>query len=314
MIDPLQSVREKIFNHFWSAYRAFRPEVQKLEIDLNRRGKKWIHDHHAFLDLTGPFSGISNLKQIFENLGYVHQGSGYIPEKQNIFSWLAPLNNISATPTDSSSQLVLADFDLTKCSRLLRMTIEKYTDQATPAPHSEIQKLLELIKSGKTQHQETLASVVINYLEARPWPLPTLRDFEIVLHENELIAWTLVFGRKVNHFTLATHLIGDFRSLEEFNQYAGQNLGFDFNCVGGIIKGSKEERLKQSSSLHFKEHVQLHDGQVELPGSFIEFVWRYPRDLNKAPTQWTSYFNGFISKNANNVVESLIEASPKFGA
>ena len=310
MQDLLKPVRDQIFTHFWASYRAQRPEVQQLEKDLLRRGKAWIHDHHAILDLEGPHSGPRVLREIFELIGYVHQGSGYIPEKQNRFCWLAPLENMKASISETGSQLVLADFRLSECSSMVQAIVRKSVERAAPAPLEAIRILVDDIRHGDLRVRQVLAKTIIDYLEAQAWPRPTKKDFEIVLHENELLAWTLVFGRRVNHFTLAAHLIGEFRSLSQFNSYARENYGYTFNSVAGEIKGNPGELLEQSSSLHCQERVRIADAEVLLPGSFIEFVWRYPREMGLDSQKWASYFNGFISKNANNVVESLIKSAP----
>ena len=54
-------------------------------------------------------------------------------------------------------------------------------------------------------------------------------EYEIAKKENELVAWVLIFGKKINHFGISVHLLNGFNNLEEFNDSLIKNAITDFN-------------------------------------------------------------------------------------
>ena len=51
--------------------------------------------------------------------------------------------------------------------------------------------------------------------------------------------------------------------------------------------------------------VNLTDGDVNLAGLFIEFVWRYPKEEITQPKKRRDFFSGFFAQNSNCVIESV---------
>lgn len=297
----LQKIRQAIVQNLWQVYRTTLPQVQQIETALKTYGVAALPlDHFAVIDLPGPHTGIPQLAQIFSALDFMVRGRGYLAEKQNEFWWLAESNSEKKLAIDALPQIVVADFHLDKLPLEIKKIIEKYAAQASAFPMLEMQKLI------KECAIDQLCVLIVNYFSGRDWSLPTATEFKMVQEFNELLAWVLIFGRKPNHFTLSAHLLPQFESLSEFNQFLISDLQFDLNEVGGMIKGSALAGIEQSSTIGMPVTVQLSDGQIELAGCFVEFVWRHPKNnFSGEPLMWCDYFSDFIGNHANNVIESL---------
>jgi hypothetical protein len=69
------------------------------------------------------------------------------------------------------------------------------------------------------------------------------------------------------------------------------------NSSGGEIKGSKEQFLKQSSTLAEIVPVEFIEGVREVPACYYEFAERFRNDDGKL-------FSGFIAGSADKIFES----------
>lgn len=286
----LQQAQQFITQDLWQAYCRDLPQIQRLETALNTALPL---DHFAVIDLPGPHTGIPQLTQIFSTLGFEVRGQGYLADKQNEFWWMVEKNAQEKLAQNVLPQVVVADFRLDELPFEIKNIIKKYAAQSP--------------KFSLVQNQTTIQqSALIHYFLGRDWPLPTVAEFKTVQEFNELLAWVLVFGRKPNHFTVAVHLLSKFKSLHEFNQFLMDDLQFELNQRGGVIKGNAAVGIEQSSTVGVPTLVQLADGEVTLAGAFIEFVWRHPENnLSTQPLLWGDYFSGFFGEYANNVIESL---------
>lgn len=300
----LKKVRTHLTHHLWHNYKNTSSHAHILESALQQRDEHPILDHYAIIDLPSIHTGIPTLSQIFSMIGYCHQGSGYLPEKQNDFIWMSEADAHDNDVREVLPQVVLADFRLAELPQNIRSIIEKYTRHSHGNTLLTIKKFAEKTKQGDQHAAQKLTQILNIYLTTRDWPLPTKAEINTVSEVNELLAWTLLFGRRPNHFTISAHLLNDFNSLEEFNTFVTDQLDLRLNSSGGIIKGSESMGIKQSSTLGLNIKVPVADGHIEVPESFIEFVWRYQNEANQG-SKWHHYFTGFIANNANHVIESL---------
>ena len=290
-------IRDKIVQKLWYYYQQSLPQLSKIEQALNNININQINlDHIAIIDLPSINSGINTLKQLFSSLGFEHRGSGYLPEKQNDFLWMAEIGIEKKLAKTALPQIVIADFRLDELPIHVVEIIQKYTKYIIPPPYDEM---------ARAADEEEIATIVVDYLTTRPWPLPTTEEFAAVNAVNELLAWVLIFGRKPNHFGLGIHLTSEFHNLAEFNQLVDQQLNIRLNHRESSIKGGKHCGIEQSSTEGDLQRMKLRDGDIMLRGSFIEFVWRYPKNNETLPQYWQDYFNDFIGSNANKVIESL---------
>lgn len=298
----LKQLRQRIVQSLWTAYRQRNLQMQQLEQALYQCGiKQLILDHFAIIDLPGPHSGISPLRAIFTALGFTERGNGYLAEKQNDFVWMAENDSDENAAHDVLPQVVIADFRLEEMPTHIANIIRKYAAYATPFDLSLFnQPVLHILEPA-----------LFSYFKGRSWPLPTLHEFKTIQEFNELLAWVLVFGRQPNHFTLSIHLLNYFDSLTAFHQFIKEKTPFSLNEDGGLIKGDEKIGIAQGSTRGIKEKIPLQDGLIDIPTSFIEFVWRYPKysATNKSSRQWKDYFTGFVANHADYVIESLYDKS-----
>lgn len=307
----LKQVRQKLIGLLWENYKQSIQQAALISDYLTKeRHCNIVLDHLAIIDLPGPNTGISHLCQIFSALGFMVQGRDYLPEKQNEFLWMAEMDAIAKPAAQVLPQVVLADFCLAELPTAIRKIIYKYANQAKPSPITAIQKLCGRIFLADAEAVNPLMKLLTTYFLDRAWPLPALKEFAAVHEFNELLAWTLVFGRIPNHFTIAVHLLkNQFSHLAAFNESISHHLKLPLNYQGGIIKGSSRLGIEQSSTLGLPIQVPLANGTITLPSRFVEFVWRYP--LKTKPSHWDDYYTGFIPQNANHVIESLYNKTSK---
>jgi hypothetical protein len=132
-----------------------------------------------------------------------------------------------------------------------------------------------------------------------------------LLKESEYAAWTLVFGAVPNHFTVSVHLMKRFTTLHEFNEFLINKLSVPMNDSGGkIIKGSPAVQLEQSATMAHEIPVLFQEGVRQLPYAFVEFAFRYPHQGHSADGLWGSYYQGFVTDNADKIFEST-NVTPK---
>lgn len=305
MQNLLTNAKQIIIMHLWQMYLDKSLLAQTINACIDQ---PFYLDHFALIDLPGPHSGISHLQQLFSLLGFDQAGAGYLTEKQNDFIWLCEKNCHDKKATEVLPQIVLADFRLHELPLKIRNIIEKYTQTIAPIPLADIEKLCLAVNRGDHTAQRELIATVIQQFKGRAWPTPCIKDYETVKEANELLAWVLIFGRQANHFGISVHLMSHFNTLKEFNDSLKINPGIQFNCRELEIKGNASLGIEQSSTADHLIQVALADGIIDIPGPFVEFVWRFPKINNSAPVLWKDYYTDFYAPNANHVVESVYQS------
>lgn len=301
----LKQLRQDIIQSLWITYSNNNPQVAEITHALAQRNIQIPPlDHFAIIDLPGPHSGIDHLKHIFSSLGYIERGRDYLADKQNDFLWLAEEDSTTQIAPTVLPQVVVADFRLEELPPEVKKIIEKSASYSNPIPYHDLGSWIERVQANDKSATESVKAFCLNYLKGREWPLPNLYDFKTVHEFNELLAWVLLFGRKPNHFTFSIHLLDQFATLAEFNQFLNQHTRLTLNQDGGLIKGGPHTGIAQSSTVGTQAEVTLEDGAINIPHEFVEFVWRYPTSAHK-PIYWNDYYTGFIAKHADHVIESL---------
>ena len=82
----------------------------------------------------------------------------------------------------------------------------------------------------------------------KPWALPKKDELDFVWNESEYAGWLLCHGIRVNHFTIYINALKKFRVFKLFNAWLIEQ-GYTLNESGGVIKGSVELGLEQSSTM-----------------------------------------------------------------
>ncbi len=116
-----------------------------------------------------------------------------------------------------------------------------------------------------------------------------------LLEESEYAAWFYVFGFRANHFTVSVNSLNLYNSLEKVNQLLKER-GFILNTSGGEIKGTRNDYLRQSSTMADLIGIKFEEG-LYIPCCYYEFAERYPLPNGKI-------FSGFVAGSADKIFES----------
>ncbi len=307
------SLQKSIIQALWSQYSDGFRELNtiikssniRLQTSLNSSKPNVTLDHVAIIDLKSANSGIDYMKKILNILHMDEYGSGYIEERQNHFTWLTNEQNFALAPEKSLPQVIIADFEYDAMSKKNRDILYKYAKQSKPIDMQWLQSAVHNIKNGDLSHKNHLICEIVKHFSNIAWDLPYKHEYLSVLEENELAAWVLLFGRKVNHFGIGMYMHPNFHNLNSFNQHLIDELNIKMNEAGGLIKGSQDLGIEQSSTLGVEEIGKCHDNQkCQSKSKFIEFVWRHSQDT--APSTLSQYFTGFLAGNATYVIESIL--------
>ena len=306
-MDLITWVRKEIADRLWNDFKKSQHGALIIEQKLRERGETVVVDHLAILDIPGPYSGMRILSEVFELLGFVKRGTDYLHEKQNEYTWFAEPGIEKKDFSEALPQIVVSDFRIQDLSFPIRSIIAKYAEQGTPPPLATIKSLVNRCNQGDEVGAHLLVETVLQFLKTRSYPLPTKKDFDVVRHENELLAWTLIFAKQVNHFAIAGHALKTLASITELNDFVVSQCNLNLNYQGGSsVKGGPEKGMAQSAIVAEKTVITLEDGPVILPSMYIEFAWRFPqiKSVNR-PALWGDYFTGFITESASKVIESV---------
>lgn len=163
--------------------------------------------------------------------------------------------------------------------------------------------LLEELSLPSQQIVNTLLDQVPTKLVAEPefcysgrtWDI-TQEQYKILAQENEYASWVAAHGYRPNHFTISVNHLESHKTIESVNQ-ALMDEGYILNYSGGLIKGSPEAMLEQSSTKAKPIIVDFSDGPMEVPGCYYEFALRHPMPNGKL-------YQGFVAASADKIFES----------
>ncbi len=134
------------------------------------------------------------------------------------------------------------------------------------------------------------------FLSGRTWGKPSFEVYENLRKISEYAAWVYVYGFRANHFTVSINGLQTYNTIEKVNNLLMDN-GFKLNEVGGLVKGSPQALLEQSSTIAGKLPIEFKEGVREVPSCFYEFAKRYNDNTG-------NLFSGFIADSANKIFES----------
>jgi hypothetical protein len=298
----LKQLHKHLVNELWTRYLPTQPFAP----DFFRDYPAFILEHFAIIDpMPSSYSGINYNAKIFAELGFITAGKGFLSEKNNDFSWMRADEGEMAI-SQFIPQVVLADFRAENVSRETFCIIDSCVKQCLPFNFARLKELKKrYLTTGDSEALSEITAMVIKHFHQRPWSPITVKQYKQVAEENQLLAWTLVFGRRINHFGILVERLDDFLCLEEFNDYISK-----FVCLnkhgGDMIKGGKEKGIAQSATVGVAIDMQLADGIITIQQPFMEFVWRYPK--SKALECFNDYtFQGYLAANANTIIESLYD-------
>ena len=276
---------KSLIDALWINYSQKQKQLTEVISLFDSRGEIYYLDHFALRTLSKQhFHQVIN---IFETLGFTKQDRYVFEDKKLEAFWLKPP---ISTPEDS---LALPKVFVSRlCIELFQQDVQDCINDYLSSDRSIVQPVI-----GRTD------SMYRFLLEPPKWRRPSFQDYSWLQTKSEYAAWTLAWGNMINHFAFACQQLKSFRSLDEVNLTL-RSRGLCLNTSGGEIKGSESLKLRQSSTMAELAEYTFVDITRSIPSSFIEFSWRFFQSKESTPGLWNSYYQGFVTSNADRIFES----------
>ena len=294
------TVMTRILDELFNIYAKRVPDVKKITSAMIERGivssqNEIINDHIAFRTMGVPNLGISSFEKIFLANGYKRMDFYHFAIKKLDAYWYSP-------PTEDLPRIFISELKVEKLSPKVQNIIRFYTDSIVRDPVDTLN--LDDYKA------------VAKYFQTPLWDLPSLKDYEQLLSESEYAAWVIYNRYYLNHYTISVHdLPNPYNKLESFNEFLS-DIGIKLNTSGGIIKTSKDQLLRQSSSVANTVRANFTNGNTKkIAGSYVEFAERSPlpefRNLKSNKLKREHRREGFETSNADSIFESTFTSQIK---
>ena len=259
---------EQIFQKLWNDYTTQNKSALSIYKLFTDMGERIVNDHIAFRTFNDARMSIDVLAKPFLERGYVLAGNYHFAQKHlNARHYELPGKHLA--PRVFISELLLEEF-----SAGLQNLINTVIDKVEPKTWISD----DLIFSGSV------------------FGVVSFDTYEKLRAESEYAAWMYVQGFRANHFTVSLNSLERFAGIEEVNKYLIDN-GFKMNTSGGVVMGSQEQLLKQSSTMAEIVSCSFSEGIHEIPGCYYEFAERFKDAKGKL-------FSGFIAGSADKIFES----------
>ncbi len=258
---------ESFFEQIWNQYTNLNPEALKIHQLLKKQGDEIFNDHIAYRTLKHPKLGIESLAKFFKDFGYVEK-SDYHFEVKKLYA--IHLENI-------------------KSPELPKIFIsELLTDKFSPELQKTMNQLVDQIPA-KTLSDPSLC------MAGRLWTA-NHKTYQSLYKESEYAAWFYAYGFCANHFTVNINNLKAFKEVQDLNEFLMKH-GFQMNESGGLVKGTPDDHLEQSSTMAYEKELKFDDGVFKVPSCYYEFAKRYPMKDGKM-------YQGFVAKSADKIFES----------
>lgn len=257
-----------IFEKLWKEYNETNPSANRIHALLDENGEKIINDHVAFRTYDIPGIDMEALSSPFLKAGYIEKGQ-YSFEKKRLRAKHYEHSSDPLAPKVFISELITSDF-----SEAVQAAARKVAEQTLASIKSSDDILFALTPWGRTSYE----------------------TYKKLLEESEYAAWMYVWGFRANHFTIFINYLEKYTSIESLNKFL-KSSGYILNTSGGEIKGTKEQLLKQSSTLADMVSVKFLEGTYKIPCCYYEFAERF----EKSPGE---LYTGFIASSADKIFES----------
>lgn len=256
----------RLLDVLWECYSSMNSQVPQIHGALQNHGEKEIvNDHIAFRTFSGSEIGLDFMRKPFEDLGWRQSGEYFFKEKKLRAIHLELAN---------APKIFLSELLLDQCSDNLQKIIANELVEFRSEPFDSA-----LLTSGRWQNRR-----------------PNLSIYENLLSESEYAAWLYIFGICPNHFTVFVNSMQKFSNIDELNAFLLEH-GFIMNEIGGIVKGTAEDGLRQSSTMASKVSVTFDDASVHsIPCCYYEFAERF--------NVGGKLFHGFVTASADKIFQS----------
>jgi hypothetical protein len=306
-VDRIAQCRREVFQKLWTHYFQLVPYAPQLVKVFEQRKDDWIEDHVAYRTLPGEHTGSHILQGVFEALGYTRKDDYFFEAKQLKAFWMCP-PDIQGHTREASPKVFISELIPSRFSPEFQEVVRRVASQVVASPLRRINSLRERAKNGHEEASRALVRECASLLTTFPsWGRPSLKDFEILKRESEYASWTLLFGHQINHFTVSVHLMKTFETIHKLASYLEDELKIPMNHSGGVVKGTPDLMLEQISTMAVDIDYEFQEGVERVPYGFVEFAQRYPLAGKQPDGQWSSYYQGFVTSNADKIFESTFK-------
>jgi len=258
-----------LLDFLWRDYVAITPSARRIHDLMEARGERIVNDHVAFRTFDLAPIDLESLAAPFAAFGYLETGRYDFPEKKlRARSYAHPGRGV---PYVFISELEVGAF--------------------SPAFQEIARALVAQVPKSSARSLELLT--------AKPsWSAIPFDDYQTLLAESQYGAWLAAFALRINHCTVSVNYLSTFETLQALNEWLIAE-GFPMNESGGLVKGSAEILLEQSSILADRIEWGFADGKKhDVPSCYYEFARRYP------DPQTGGLYAGFFGPSANKIFES----------
>ena len=261
----------ELLDLLWRDYVASTPQAERIHRLLTQRGEILRNDHLALRTyaLPGPEGhgglGLTALARPFEALGWRARDRYQLHDRHlRVRYWQ---HDDATLPKVLISELVV--------------------DELSPGAQAVIGGLVAQLPAGFAERDDLPWA-------GRPWRV-THADYLALLAESEYAAWVAAFGFRVHHVTVDVRSLSSFPDLEALDAFLIEH-GEALDDRGGVIKGSRAERLEQSATPPDRIAVAFADATVRIPSCSYEFARRFPLPSGEL-------FHGFVPASGDPSLE-----------
>lgn len=251
----------------WQNYLELTPDARTIhDLFASQNNGMVINDHIALRTYNLDKVNLEKVARPFLDAGYVVGGDYAFPGRKLVAKHFQH-------PDDTLPKVFISE-----------LLVEALSGKAQKIIHSLVDQVTE-------------GSVLLDNFcfSGRPWTV-SLEDYDLLLQESEYAAWVAALGYRPNHFTVSINHLQSHDDIHVLNRMLQDN-GFILNESGGLVKGSPEVLLEQSSTMAGKVSVSFSDGDRAIPGCFYEFAKRYSLPNGKL-------YQGFVAASADKIFES----------
>ncbi|BFM50646.1 DUF1338 domain-containing protein [Marinomonas sp. THO17] len=260
---------QDFFNALWQQYIKVTPQALSIQNLFLNMGEKVVNDHVAFRTFNNSPISLDKLEPQLLALGYQAYGA-FRFENKHLKARCYRHTKDQDAPKIFLSELLIEELP-TSCQEILHKYIAQIPADAVQDPSIFYAGLL--------------------------WSTPSHADYQTLAKHSEYAAWLTSMGLQANHFTVSINHLNKLNNIESVNQLLLEQ-GYSLNQVGGLVKGSADLFLEQSSTMADKIQYHFCDNQkVSIPSCFYEFAHRHAMPDG-------NLFDSFIEGNADKIFDS----------
>lgn len=257
------------FASLWDHYTTVTPQAKRIQQLFKDHGEEVLNDHVAFRTFNHSPISLEKLEPQLEAIGYKAYGAFRFESKHLKARCYKHQTEMDA-PKIFLSELLVEELP-DHCQEIIGKLVAQIPDDAVQTP--------AIFWAGKL------------------WQSPTQEDYLTLAEHSEYAAWLSTMGLQANHFTVSINHLKTLPTIEDVNSLL-INEGYALNQVGGLVKGTPELFLEQSSTMADKIDYTFADGKKEtIPSCFYEFARRHVMPNGQL-------FDSFIEGNADKIFDS----------